>query len=63
MRIIRLSDVVRITDQEGHAYKVEHFEMEVDWLEGGHLAQIECSFETDTVVKKVGKAYGTITPR
>lgn len=63
MRLIRLSDVVTITDQLGRTYNVEHFEMEVEWLEGGHLAEIECSFETDTVVKKIGKAYGTITPR
>lgn len=63
MRLIRLSDVVTITDQLGRSYKVEHFEMEVEWLDGGHLAEIECSFETDTVVKKIGKAYGTITPR
>lgn len=63
MRLIRLSDVVKITDQLGRTYNVEHFEMEVEWLEGGHLAEIDCSFETDTVVKKVGKAYGTITPR
>lgn len=63
MRLIRLSDVVTITDQLGHSYKVEHFEMEVEWLDGGHLAEIDCSFETDTVVKKIGKAYGTITPR
>ena len=63
MRLIRLSDVVTITDQLGHSYKVEHFEMEVEWLDGGHIAEIDCSFETDTVVKKIGKAYGTITPR
>lgn len=63
MRLIRLSDVVRIDDQEGRTYKVEHFEMEVEWLDGGHYAQIECSFETDTIVKKVGRSYGTITPR
>lgn len=63
MRLIRLSDVVKITDQLGRTYNVEHFEMEVKWLDGGHLAEIDCSFETDTVVKKVGKAYGTITPR
>ena len=63
MRLIRLSDVVKITDQLGKTYNVEHFEMEVEWLDGGHLAEIDCSFETDTVVKKVGKAYGTITPR
>ena len=63
MRLIRLSDVVKITDQLGRTYNVEHFEMEVEWLDGGHLAEIDCSFETDTVVKKIGKAYGTITPR
>ena len=63
MRLIRLSDVVKITDQLGRSYKVEHFEMEVEWLDGGHLAEIDCSFETDTVVKKIGKSYGTITPR
>lgn len=63
MRLIRLSDVVTITDQLGRTYNVEHFEMDVKWLDGGHLAEIDCSFETDTVVKKVGKAYGTITPR
>ena len=63
MRLIRLSDVVKITDQLGRIYNVEHFEMEVEWLDGGHLAEIDCSFETDTVVKKIGKAYGTITPR
>ena len=63
MRLIRLSDVVIITDQLGRTYNVEHFEMDVKWLDGGHLAEIDCSFETDTVVKKVGKAYGTITPR
>ena len=63
MRLIRLSDVVKITDQLGRTYNVEHFEMEVEWLDGGHLAEIDCSFETDTVVKKIGKAYRTITPR
>lgn len=63
MRLIRLSDVVTITDQSGHTYNVEHFEMEVQWLDGGHFAEIECSFETDTVVKKIGKAYGTINDR
>jgi hypothetical protein len=63
MRLIRLSDVVTITDQLGRTYNVEHFEMDVKWLDGGHLAEIDCSFETDTVVKKVGKAYNNITDR
>lgn len=63
MRLIRLSDVVKITDQLGRSYKVEHFEMDVEWLDGGHVAEIDCSFETDTVVKKIGKAYNNITDR
>lgn len=63
MRTIRMSDVIVITDQYDNEYDVEQFEMEVSWLEGGHLAEVQCSFQTDTVVKKIGKAYGTIRPR
>lgn len=63
LRLVGLSDVVKITDQYGRDYDVEHFEMDVNWLDGGHLAEVECTFETDTVVKKVGKSYGTINSR
>lgn len=63
MRLIRLSDVVTITDRYGREYEVEHFEMDVDWLEGGVLANVECTFETDTIVKKIAKDYDTITSR
>lgn len=63
LRLACLSDVVNITDQYGRVYDVEHVEIEVDWLDGGALAEVEITFETDTVVKKVGKSYGTITER
>lgn len=63
MRLIRMSDVVKITDGIGRTYGVEQFEMEVEWLEQGHYAEVSCTFQTDTVVKKIGKAYTNITDR
>lgn len=63
MRLIRMADVVRITDKLGRVYNVEQFEMDVNWLEQGHYAEVSCAFQTDTVVKKVGKAYNNITDR
>lgn len=63
MRLIRMADTIRITDKLGRVYNVEQFEMEVNWMEQGHYARVDCSFETDTVVKKIGKAYNEITDR
>lgn len=63
MRLIRLSDAVRVTDQFGRIYNVEHFETESNWTEQGYLAEVSCTFQTDTIVKKVGKAYYNITDR
>jgi len=63
LRLAGLSDVVKITDQYDREYDVEHIEFDVSWLEGGALAEVDVTFETDTVVKKIGKNYGTITPR
>lgn len=60
MRLIRMADSVVITDRLGKTYNVEQFEMDVEWLEQGHYAQADCTFKTDTIVKKVGKAYTTI---
>lgn len=57
MRLIRMADYIRITDGLGRTYDVEQFEMEVRWSQGGHYAEVSCSFQTDTVVKKIGKAY------
>lgn len=63
MRLIRMADVVKITDRLGRLYKVEQFEMDVNWTEHGHYAEVGCSFQTDTIVKKVGKAYTNISDR
>lgn len=63
LRTVGLSDVIKITDRDGVVYNAEHFEIDVNWLDGGYYAEVECTFETDTVVKKIGKNYGTITPR
>lgn len=63
LRLACQSDVVKITDHNDKVYDVEHLELNVTWLDGGFLAEVEISFETDTVVKKVGKAYGTINSR
>ena len=63
LRLACQSDVLKITDKNNKVYDVEHFEMNVTWLDGGFFAQVDCSFETDTVVKKIGKAYGTINSR
>ena len=57
MRLIRMADYIKITDDLGRNYDVEQFEMEVNWSQGGHYAEVSCSFQTDTVVKKIGKAY------
>ena len=57
MRLIRMADYIEITDNLGRHYDVEQFEMDVKWSQGGHYAEVSCSFQTDTVVKKIGKAY------
>lgn len=63
MRLIRMSDRIKVTDGLGRVYNVEQFEMNVTWAEQGHYAEVECSFQTDTVVKKVGKAYNNLIER
>lgn len=63
LRLACMGDVVLLEDRLGRDYDAEHFEMEVTWLQGGFFADVECTFETNTVVKKVGKDYGTITSR
>lgn len=63
MRLIRMSDIIKVTDGLGRVYNVEQFEMNVTWAEQGHYAEVECSFQTDTVVKKVGKAYNNLIER
>lgn len=62
MRLIRLSDRVKITDKF-NSYQCDTFLIEADWTEQGHYANVSCEFDTDTVVKMVGKAYSNIIDR
>lgn len=57
MRLIRLSDIVQVTDKYGHLYNVDSFLIEPKWQQQGNLASVECEFQTDTVVKKIGRGY------
>lgn len=59
MRLIRLSDIVQVTDKYGHLYNVDSFLIEPKWQQQGNLASVECEFQTDTVVKKIGRGYIT----
>ena len=55
LRIVGLSDHVVIEDPEGRIYRPTSFNFEAEWLEDGFLADIQCEFNTNTVVKAVGK--------
>jgi hypothetical protein len=57
MRFIRLSDFVDVLDQYGTMYHCDTFLCTPEWQEQGDLASVEIEFETDTVVKKIGKGY------
>lgn len=57
MRFIRMADYVRITDKYGRIYNVDTFLITPKWLTQGDLASVEIEFETDTVVKKIGRGY------
>lgn len=55
MRMIRMSDIVRITDKYGRKYNCDSFLITPKWETQGNLASVEIEFQTDTVVKKLGK--------
>lgn len=57
MRFIRMSDFVEITDQYGRVYRCDSFLMTPKWQTQGDLASVEIEFQTDTVVKKIGRGY------
>ena len=58
MRLIRLSDHIKIT-YRGQEYYPDTFLMTPTWESEGDLASVECEFTTDTVAKKIGRL---ITP-
>lgn len=57
MRLIRMADYIELYDGLGRTLIVEQFEMDVKWSQGGHYAEVTCSIQTDSVIKKIGKAY------
>ena len=57
MRLIRMSDHILVTDKYGHTYDCDSFLMSPKWQEQGDLASVDCEFQTNTVVKKLGKGY------
>lgn len=57
MRIIRMCDHVRVIDKYGRNYDCDTFLITPEWQEQGNLAKVEVEFETDTVIKKIGRGY------
>ena len=60
MRLIRMADYANATQYMQYiqrAFSIGQFETEVNWLEQGYYADVQCTFKTDTIVKKTGKAY------
>lgn len=59
LRIVRMCDRIFITNM-GNNYLVERFLMTPSWEDGGFYASVNVEFETDTIIKKIGKAYSTV---
>lgn len=57
LRLVRLSDLVVIKDKYGTKYQCDSFLMTPSWQTQGNLASVRVEFETDTVVKKLGRGY------
>lgn len=56
LRMVGLSDTIWIEDPEGRIYRpTSSFDFGAEWLEDGYLAEIQCEFNTNTVIKTVGK--------
>ena len=53
MRLIRMSDYIRITDLFGRCYNANQFEIKSEWETQGNLASATVQFQTDAVVKKI----------
>lgn len=55
MRFIRMTDIVIVTDKYGRVYNVDTFLITPKWETQGDIASVEIEFQTDTVVKKIGR--------
>lgn len=56
MRLIRLSDHVKITSK-GITYTPDNFLLTVNWQDQGDIAAVDVEFNNFTVVKKIGLGY------
>lgn len=57
MRFIRMSDFVVVTDQYKRQYICDTFLITPKWQPQGYIASVEIEFDTDTVVKKIGRGF------
>ena len=57
MRFIRMADSIVITDKYGRTYNCDTFLMTPKWETQGNLASVEVEFQTNTVAKRIGRAY------
>lgn len=57
MRFIRMSDYKVVRDQFGRVYECDTFLITPKWQNQGYLASVDVEFQTDTVVKKIGRGY------
>ena len=57
LRLVRMSDYVRLRDQYGRVYNADTFLITPQWQTQGNLASVEVEYQTDTVVKKLGYGY------
>lgn len=58
LRFVRMADFVRIT-KDGQTYDVDSFLITPEWEDEGDVAVVQAEFDTQTVAKKIGRAYVT----
>lgn len=56
LRLVGMSDVIRVTDTLGRVYYADKFISQVTWNPQGYIADVSCEFETDTVVVQACRA-------
>lgn len=57
IRLVRLSDNIRISHNSVINYECESFLITPEWQDGTDLAAVETEFESGTIVKKLGRGY------
>lgn len=60
IRLIRLSDYVKVTDRYGNIYRADTFLATPKWEAQGNLASVEIEFTCDTVAKKIPRPLSVV---